>query len=181
MSAPAIHSSAIVEDGAEIGDGCRIGPFCHVGPQVVLGVDCELVSHAVVAGDTRIGARTKIQAEAYVTAYSTVEEDVFIAPCVVTTNDDFMGRTERRHELMAGPTIRRGARVGGGHRIAGQLVDAVHRRHLERGPPMLPGAARCRVRVEDDVRQPLPGQVVRRGQAGLAGADDERVEDLHTR
>ncbi|TXN50498.1 acyl-ACP--UDP-N-acetylglucosamine O-acyltransferase [Methylobacterium sp. WL119] len=60
MSAPAIHPSAIVEDGAEIGDGCRIGPFCHVGPQVVLGVDCELVSHAVVAGDTRIGARTRI-------------------------------------------------------------------------------------------------------------------------
>ena len=60
MSAPKIHPSAIVEDGAEIGDGCRIGPFCHVGPKVVLGVDCELVSHAVVAGDTRIGARTKI-------------------------------------------------------------------------------------------------------------------------
>jgi acetyltransferase-like isoleucine patch superfamily enzyme len=38
---------------------------------------------------------------------------VFIAPCVVTTNDNFMGRTERRHELIKGPTIRRGARVGG--------------------------------------------------------------------
>ena len=48
------------------------------------------------------------------TAYSTIEEDVFIAPCVVTTNDNFMGRTERRHELVKGPTIRRGARVGGG-------------------------------------------------------------------
>jgi len=39
---------------------------------------------------------------------------VFIAPCVVTSNDNFMGRTERRHELVAGPTIRRGARVGAG-------------------------------------------------------------------
>jgi acetyltransferase-like isoleucine patch superfamily enzyme len=39
---------------------------------------------------------------------------VFVAPCVVTTNDNFMGRTERRKELMRGPTIRRGARVGGG-------------------------------------------------------------------
>jgi acetyltransferase-like isoleucine patch superfamily enzyme len=33
---------------------------------------------------------------------------------VITTNDNFMGRTERRHELRRGPTIRRGARVGGG-------------------------------------------------------------------
>src|SRR5213078_1132925 len=57
--------------------------------------------------------RTKIQANAYVTAYSQLEEDVFIAPCVATTNDNFMGRTERRHELRKGPTIRRGARIGG--------------------------------------------------------------------
>ena len=48
------------------------------------------------------------------TAHSTVEDDVFIAPCVVTTNDNFMGRTEARHALRRGPTIRRGARVGGG-------------------------------------------------------------------
>jgi acetyltransferase-like isoleucine patch superfamily enzyme len=33
---------------------------------------------------------------------------------VITTNDNFMGRTEKRHELVKGPTIRRGARVGGG-------------------------------------------------------------------
>ena len=39
---------------------------------------------------------------------------MFIAPCVITTNDNFMGRTERRHELVKGAVIRRGARVGGG-------------------------------------------------------------------
>jgi acetyltransferase-like isoleucine patch superfamily enzyme len=33
---------------------------------------------------------------------------------VQTTNDNFMGRTEQRHELRKGPTIRRGARVGAG-------------------------------------------------------------------
>jgi acetyltransferase-like isoleucine patch superfamily enzyme len=32
----------------------------------------------------------------------------------VTTNDNFMGRTEQRRKLMRGPTIRRGARIGGG-------------------------------------------------------------------
>jgi UDP-2-acetamido-3-amino-2,3-dideoxy-glucuronate N-acetyltransferase len=69
---------------------------------------------SLVEDDTAIGARTKIQAHAYVTAYSALEEDVFIAPCVVTTNDNLMGRTERRHDLVKGPTIRRGARVGGG-------------------------------------------------------------------
>ena len=79
-----------------------------------IGDDVVIGRGSLVENDTTVGARTKIQAQAYVTAYSTVEEDVFIAPCVVTTNDNFMGRTERRHELVKGPTIRRGARVGGG-------------------------------------------------------------------
>jgi acetyltransferase-like isoleucine patch superfamily enzyme len=48
-----------------------------------------------------------------VTAYSVLEEDVFIAPGVTTTNDNFMGRTEARLDQMRGPRIRRGARVGG--------------------------------------------------------------------
>ena len=37
--------------------------------------------------DTTVGAR-KIQANAYITAYLTLEDDVFIAPCVMTTNDN---------------------------------------------------------------------------------------------
>src|SRR5258708_27383428 len=76
--------------------------------------NCILGRGSLIENDTTVGAMTKIQAEAYITAYSTLEENVFIAPCVVTTNDNFMGRTEARHALIKGPTIRRGARVGGG-------------------------------------------------------------------
>lgn len=55
-----IHPTAIVEDGATLGDGVKIGPFCHVGPRVALGDGVELVSHAVVWGDTQVGARTRV-------------------------------------------------------------------------------------------------------------------------
>jgi acetyltransferase-like isoleucine patch superfamily enzyme len=91
-----------------VGDGACVRERCEIGDDVVIG------HGSLVENNTTVGARTKIQALAYVTAYTTVEEDVFIAPCVVTTNDNFMGRTERRHELRKGPTIRRGARIGGG-------------------------------------------------------------------
>lgn len=57
---PDIHPTAIVEDGARLGEGVRLGPYCHIGPQVILGEGCELVSHAVVAGHTEIGPRTRI-------------------------------------------------------------------------------------------------------------------------
>jgi acetyltransferase-like isoleucine patch superfamily enzyme len=109
----------IVSTGAVVFAGTRVGARVIVGDQAcvrercVVGDDVVIGRGSLVENDTSIGALTKIQAHAYITAYSVLEEEVFIAPCVVTTNDNFMGRTERRHELIRGPTIRRGARVGG--------------------------------------------------------------------
>ena len=114
-----LGDGTIVSTGAVVFAGTRVGARSIIGDQSCVRERCELGENVVVGrgslveNDTTIGARTKIQADAYVTAYSTLEEDVFIAPCVVTTNDNFMGRTERRHALRKGPTIRRGARVGG--------------------------------------------------------------------
>jgi acetyltransferase-like isoleucine patch superfamily enzyme len=109
-----ISTGAIVFAGTTLGARVIVGDQSCVRERVTVADDVVIGRGALVENDTTIGARTRIQADAYVTAYSTLEEDVFVAPCVVTTNDNFMGRTERRLELMKGPTIRRGARVGGG-------------------------------------------------------------------
>ena len=115
-----IGDGTVVSTGAIVFAGSRIGARCIVGDQscirerVTMGDDCVLGRGSLIENDTTVGEGTRIQAGAYVTAYTTLEEDVFIAPCVVTTNDNFMGRTEKRKELMKGPSIRRGARVGGG-------------------------------------------------------------------
>ena len=55
-----IHPSAIVAPGAQIPDSCTIGPYTTIGPDVVLGENCTLVSHVVLDGRTRIGARNQI-------------------------------------------------------------------------------------------------------------------------
>ena len=109
-----VSTGAVVFAGAQVGARVILGDQSCVRERVVVGDDVVIGRGSLVENDTTIGAMTKIQAEAYITAYSTLEEHVFIAPCVVTTNDNFMGRTERRHELIKGPTIRRGARIGGG-------------------------------------------------------------------
>ena len=115
-----IGPGTIVSTGAVVFAGTRLGARVIVGDQSCVRERCEIGDDAVIGrgtlveNDTTIGALTKIQANAYITAYSTLEDEVFIAPCVITTNDNFMGRTERRHALRRGPTIRRGARVGGG-------------------------------------------------------------------
>jgi acetyltransferase-like isoleucine patch superfamily enzyme len=109
-----VSHRATVFAGAKLGKRVIVGDGACVRERCVIGDDVVIGHGSLVENDTTVGARTKIQALAYVTAYSTLEEDVFIAPCVVTTNDNFMGRTEKRHELVKGPTIRRGARVGAG-------------------------------------------------------------------
>jgi acetyltransferase-like isoleucine patch superfamily enzyme len=109
-----ILAGAVVFAGTRLGEGVIVGDQACVRERCELGEDVVVGRGAFVENDVVVGARTKIQANAYVTAYSTLEEDVFIAPCVVTTNDNFMGRTEERHEHRKGPTIRRGARIGGG-------------------------------------------------------------------
>jgi len=109
-----ISTGAIVFAGSTIGARVIVGDQACVRERVTVGDDVVIGRGSLVENDTTIGAMTKIQADAYITAYSTLEEHVFIAPCVVTTNDNYMGRTEKRLALLKGPTIRRGARVGGG-------------------------------------------------------------------
>jgi UDP-N-acetylglucosamine acyltransferase len=59
-SSARIHPMAVVEDGAVIGENVVVGPFSHVGPRVVLKDGVELVSHAVVSGNTEIGRNCRI-------------------------------------------------------------------------------------------------------------------------
>ena len=54
-----VHLTAILDPAAKIHDTCRIGPFCTVGAGVELGEGCELISHVVLAGPSKIGARNR--------------------------------------------------------------------------------------------------------------------------
>ncbi len=55
-----IHPSAIVAPGARVPESCTIGPYSTIGPDVTLGEECTLISHVVVDGRTRVGARNRI-------------------------------------------------------------------------------------------------------------------------
>jgi acetyltransferase-like isoleucine patch superfamily enzyme len=109
-----VSTGAVVFAGTTVGERVIVGDQACVRERCKIGDDVVIGRGSLVENDTSVGALTKIQANAYITAYSLLEDNVFIAPCVVTTNDNFMGRTEKRHELVKGPTIRRGARIGGG-------------------------------------------------------------------
>lgn len=55
-----IHPTALVEAGAIVPESAKVGPYCTVGPDVVLGEGCELVSHVVLDGRTKLGAGARV-------------------------------------------------------------------------------------------------------------------------
>lgn len=106
-----IATGAVVAAGARVGDGAFVGDQAHLRERSVLGDESVLGRGSAVDNDVTIGARVKIQTGCYLTAQSTIEDDVFVAPGVVTTNDPTAGRHGPDMPL-TGCVLRRASRVG---------------------------------------------------------------------
>ena len=112
MTAPFIHESAYVDEGATVGEGTRIWHFCHVMPGAVIGERCSLGQNVVVMNGTRIGDNVKIQNNVSIYEGVELENDVFCGPSMVFTNvinprSHVSRRDEYRRTL-----VRRGSSIG---------------------------------------------------------------------
>lgn len=107
-----VGAHAVIYRGTVIGEKCLIADLSFVREGTEIGDYVIVGAHVAVENRVKIGSYTKIQTGAYITAAVTIEDHVFIAPRVVTTNDNYMGRTEERFKHWGGATIRRGARIG---------------------------------------------------------------------
>ncbi len=56
----AIHPTAIIDATAKVPVSCSVGPYCVIGANVELGEKCELMSHVVIHGPTKIGDNNRI-------------------------------------------------------------------------------------------------------------------------
>lgn len=108
-----IGAGAVVLAGARLAEGCVVADQAHVRERVEVGRDTVVGRAASIENDVRMGARVKLQTAAYITAWSLVEDDVFVAPGVLLTNDPTAGRRGGVQELR-GATLRRACRLGGG-------------------------------------------------------------------
>ena len=109
-----IGTAVVVYRGSRIDDSCFLGDNSSVRENCKLGEAVLVGQRVVVENGVEIGDYTKIQTGAYITAATKIEERVFIAPMVTTTNDNYMGRTEKRFASRRGPIFKKGCRVGGG-------------------------------------------------------------------
>lgn len=54
-----IHSTAIIEASAELGKNVTVGPWTYIGPDVEIGDNCQIDSHVVIKGPTKIGENNR--------------------------------------------------------------------------------------------------------------------------
>jgi UDP-2-acetamido-3-amino-2,3-dideoxy-glucuronate N-acetyltransferase len=117
---------------ADIGDDCIIGTAaiiytgCRIGQKVLVADEASVRENTSVGDYTivgrgvtienycTVGRYCKLETESYITAYSILEDRVFIAPQVTTSNDNYGGRTEERFKHFKGITVKKGGRVGVG-------------------------------------------------------------------
>ena len=108
-----VCASAIVFAGAEVGEGAIIGDQSYVRERAQIGAGSVIGRGSAVDNDVVVGARVRVQTDVYLTAFSELEDDVFVGPGVCTTNDDTMSRHGPEYGLR-GARLRRACRIGGG-------------------------------------------------------------------
>jgi acetyltransferase-like isoleucine patch superfamily enzyme len=108
-----VGAGAVLVTGAAIGPGVVIGDQAYVRERTAIGERSTVGRGTSIENDVSVGARVRIQTDCYITAFSELEDDVFVAPCVMTSNDMTAGRRPAG-EPLRGPRLRRACRIGVG-------------------------------------------------------------------
>ncbi|HEV2105563.1 MAG TPA: DapH/DapD/GlmU-related protein [Candidatus Eisenbacteria bacterium] len=109
-----VGTGVVVYRGAAIDARVLMADLSTVRENVTIGRGTIVGRGVTVENFCSIGRYCKLESECYLCAYSTLEDRVFIAPGVVTSNDNFVGRTQERFKHFKGVTVKRGGRIGAG-------------------------------------------------------------------
>ncbi len=107
-----IGTHTIIYANCKLGEHCLVADYASIRENVTLGDKNIIGRNATIENWCTIGSRCKIETNAYITAYSTLEDDIFVAPGVVTSNDNYVGRDSERFNHFKGVTLKQGARLG---------------------------------------------------------------------
>ena len=106
-----VHPSAEVEDGARIGPGTKVWHLAHVRSTARVGAGCVLGRNVYVDADVVVGDLVKIQNNVSIYQGVTLEDEVFVGPCAVFTND-LRPRAQNPDWQVTPTLVRRGASIG---------------------------------------------------------------------
>lgn len=119
MADARIQPTADVDESAALGDGTTVWHLAQIREHARLGRDCVIGRGAYVGPEVVIGNNVKLQNYALVYEPAKLEDNVFIGPAAVLTNDlyprstDVSGKLKRPTDWDAlGVVVREGASLG---------------------------------------------------------------------
>ena len=113
-----IRSGTVIYAGSSIGAGLETGHSVVIREENTIGDHLNIWNNSTIDYGCTIGNEVKIHCNVYVAQFTTLEDEVFLAPGVTIANDP--------HPIcglcMRGPTISRGARIGVNVTLLPQIV-----------------------------------------------------------
>lgn len=106
-----VHPTAEVESGATIGAGTKVWHLAHVRSSATIGAGCVIGRNVYVDAGAVVGDLVKIQNNVSVYHGVTIEDEVFVGPCAVFTND-LRPRAQNPDWQITPTLVRHGASIG---------------------------------------------------------------------
>jgi len=105
------HQTAIVESNS-IGDGSKIWHFAHIREKAIIGKNCNIGKGVYIDSEAKLGNNVKVQN--FVSIYKGVEidDDVFIGPSAVFTNDLYPRAFLWNEDRLTSTYIKKGSSIG---------------------------------------------------------------------
>lgn len=106
-----IEQTALIEEGARIGDGVKIWHYAHIRKNAEVGNNTVIGRNVQIDAGVSVGSGCKIQNGVSVYSGVTLEDDVFVGPFAVFTND-LNPRAFNASWKITPTTIHKGASIG---------------------------------------------------------------------
>lgn len=119
-----IGAGVIIYAGCSIGSKTLIADLATIRENVTIGEKTIIGRGTAVENFCNVGSNCKLETNSYITAYSEIEDFVFVAPGVITSNDNYAARSQERYNHFKGVTIKKGGRIGAGAVILpGKIIN----------------------------------------------------------
>lgn len=103
-----VRSNTVIYANTTIGDHLETGHNVVVREENSIGDHFSIWNNSVIDYGCTIGNNVRIHSNCYIAQFTTIEDDVFLAPGVSTANDPHPFCTL----CMKGPTLKKGCRIG---------------------------------------------------------------------
>ena len=111
--------------GNRIGDNFQTGNKVNIRELNEIGSNVSIGTHSVIEHHIRIGNNVRIHSLVFVPEFTVIEDGAWLGPNVIVTNAKYPLAKDVK-ETLAGPIIKKGAKIGANSTILPGLVIGVN-------------------------------------------------------